>query len=62
MSKVALANTYVSQYLRKEIDRRTFFKLLLGLGVSTVAASVLAASFEARAAGAKGKPLGKPPL
>jgi hypothetical protein len=62
MSKAELANTYVSQYLKQEIDRRTFLRLLLGLGVSTVAGSVLAASFEARAAGAKGKPLGKPPL
>ncbi len=60
MSKRELANSYVSAYLKKEIDRRAFIKLMTGLGISVVAASAYAAAFGANEAQAA-RPIGKPP-
>jgi hypothetical protein len=42
MSKSELASKYVNEYLTSEMDRHTFIKVMAGLGVSTVAASVFA--------------------
>ena len=61
MSKRELAKAYVKDYLAGEIDRRTFLKLLAGLGISAMAASAFATAFESnQAALAQGKE-GKPP-
>jgi hypothetical protein len=62
MSKRELAKAYVKDYLDGEIDRRTFLKLLAGLGISAMAASAFATAFESnQAALAQGGKEGKPP-
>ncbi len=61
MSRRELANSYVQGYLKKEIDRRTFIKLMAGLGVSLATAAAFATQSEAVGLGI-GKGKGKGPL